>query len=184
MDELNGIFADVRRPLAAVNDLERREPPGLLGRLAQYTDADLDEGLTGFRGIEALAGDEFLHRAADRIVKLRIVFGIPAAEVAVTAGLQIGDDARPVEPRRPIVTTLGIRQIQDRGDETVRDLHCGRIGRVAVGCRYLLSRGAAASQQGEDGGRPEPVVCRISSASPFPIDHLSDGTKKGRTSGK
>ena len=151
MDELDGVFADVRRPLAAVNDLERRETPGLLGRLAQHTDADLDEGLTGFGGIEALAGDVFLHRAADRIVKLGIVLGIPAAEIAVTPGLKVGDHARPVEPRGAIVTTLGIRQIEDRGDETVRDPHGRRIGRVFVGCRYHLGRGGTAGQQGEDG---------------------------------
>ena len=170
MDKLDGIFADVSRPLAAVNDLERRKPPGLLSRLAQYTHADLDEGLTGFGGIEALAGDELLHRAADRIVKLGIVFGIPAAEVAVTTGLQIGDDARPVEPRGAIVTTLGIRQIQDRGDETVRDPHGRRIGRVVVGCRYLLSRGAAAGQQGEDGGDQNELFAGFH-LHPFRFDH-------------
>src|SRR5690242_19221552 len=98
MSELNGVFVDLGRPLAAVDDLERREAAHRFRRLAQHADADLDERLTGLGGVSALAGDELLHRAADRVVQLRVVLWIPAAEVAVAAGLQVEYLPRPVEP--------------------------------------------------------------------------------------
>ena len=105
--EFDGILADLRRPLATVDDLKSRESACGLGGLAQHTNADLHEGFTGLGGFHTLARNEFLHRAADRIVELGIVIGIRAAEVAVPPGLQVGDHPRPVEPRGAVVTTFG-----------------------------------------------------------------------------
>ena len=108
-------------PRAGIHDVVGGELAvrGLV-RLADGADADPDEALPHLRFVVTQSA-EFLHRAGDRVMELRVVARKPLPEVAVAVPLQAGDDAGPVEARALVVARLGIGQVQLGVDARIRD---------------------------------------------------------------
>src|SRR4029453_5704398 len=109
------------RPLAGIDDLVGVVSAVLLGvGLLQHADANLDEGLTRFRGVvslrpwefprrsdrAALTADDDVGAAVDEVTHRRVGRGEPRAVVLMAVELKAADHARPIESRGSIETVL------------------------------------------------------------------------------
>src|SRR5438132_3533821 len=124
-------------PLAVIDNFVHEESPWRwILRLAQHTDADLDECAARRRLVITQCGDEFLNRSGDGIMQLGIVNIEPTAKVGVTFKSETRDDPRPVETRRPVISMLGVRQKQACVDELVAYVRMRRIRWLSAALRH------------------------------------------------
>ena len=137
----NLVLLDTNLPFSCVDDgITEAELIGRIVDLAQDTDSRLDKEFAWFclvviDGAETVARSEFFYRPGDRIVDQRIVVFEPNSKIGVAFVGEARNDARPIEARRAIVALLGIGQINNRLDRSVRKDSFGKIAVDKRGAR-------------------------------------------------